>query len=236
MTDLRAQPAASPEPATASGPGFREKLRGYGPVGIIVSLVLTAVGIVMAPVGAVLVLVWAWASKLPFADIGFVRPKSWVRTIFFGIVLGLVLKFVMKAIVLPLLGADAVNHTFHYIAGDPKQAAFFAVYVIFGAGFAEEIFFRGYLFERIGKLIGTGFFASIVALLVATALFGGLHYGQGYMGIVNALIVGFIVGAIFLITGRNLWVPIVMHAAFDVSSVIMIYYDAEEAFSHLIFK
>ena len=38
--------------------------------------------------------------------IGYVRPKSWVRTIAVGIVFGIAFKFLMKAIVMPLLGAD----------------------------------------------------------------------------------------------------------------------------------
>lgn len=67
--------------------------------------------------------------------------------------LGIAFKFLMKTIVMPLLGADPVNHAYHYLAGN-RAALLGAVWaMIVVAGFGEETVFRGYMFERFGKLL-----------------------------------------------------------------------------------
>jgi len=45
-----------------------------------------------------LVLVWARWSRTPWRDIGYVRPRSWIRTLALGIVFGSAFKLLMKAI------------------------------------------------------------------------------------------------------------------------------------------
>ena len=70
-------------------------------------------------IGGILVLLWMHLTHTPWRELGFVRPKSWVVTAAAGVALGIALKLVMKAIVMPLLGADPVNHLYHYVAGNP---------------------------------------------------------------------------------------------------------------------
>src|SRR2546426_2311369 len=131
--------------------------RGVGPLGILAMLVIVLVGnYPVAPAGALLVLLWVRWSRTPWRDIGYVRPESWPRDVAVGIAFGIAFKFLMKAVVMPPLGAPPVNPAFHYLAGN--QAALpGAVYaMVVGAGFGEETVFRGYLFERFGKLFGPG--------------------------------------------------------------------------------
>ena len=91
--------------------------------------------------------------------------------------------------------------------------------VIIGAGFGEETVFRGYLFERLGKLFGAGAWAKVAIVLLTSALFGLAHYPeQGLAGVQQAAIVGLVFGTIFAVTGR-IWMLIVAHAAFDVIAV-----------------
>ncbi len=63
----------------------------------------------VAPVSAILVLVWVRWSRTPWREIGYVRPKSWTRDLATGIALGVAFKILMKAIVMPLLGAPPIN-------------------------------------------------------------------------------------------------------------------------------
>ncbi len=133
-----------------------------GPLGILATLVILLVGnYPVAPLSGVLVLVWVWRSRTPWREIGYVRPQSWTRDLAIGIALGIAFKFLMKAIVMPLLGAPPINQAFHYLAGN-RAALPGAVYLVLaGGGFGEETVFRGFLFERLGKLVfGTIFAAS----------------------------------------------------------------------------
>jgi membrane protease YdiL (CAAX protease family) len=214
---------------------FAASLRSWGPVGIVAFLVVFAGALLTPPIAAALGLVWLWLSRTPLRDMGMARPKSWAVTILGGLALGIALKFAMKAVVLPLMGADPVNQTFHYLAHNQAAALDFAAYAIYGAGFAEEFFFRGYLFERLGKLFGQSTLAIVTIVVVTSGLFGLAHFQQGPWGVVNALFTGATVAIIFALT-RNLWFVMFAHAAFDLTALAMIYYDVEAQVAHLIFK
>jgi hypothetical protein len=92
-------------------------LRGFGPLGLSAILVI-ALSSIFKPLSALLVLVWAWRSHTPWREIGYVRPKSWFGTLAVGILFGCAFKLLMKAIVMPLLGAPAINSAYHYLAGN----------------------------------------------------------------------------------------------------------------------
>lgn len=221
---------------TSAEGGFRAGLRGWGALGILAFLLVAAGVALTPPIGAVLVLLWAWASRTPWRELGFVRPKSWLAGLAIGLALGVGLKFLMKAIVLPLVGAEPVNQAYHYVAGNAPAALELAAYAIIGAGFAEEVVFRGYLFERFGKLFGMGAIGSALTVAIVTVIFGIIHYQQGVFGVVNATIVGFLFCVIYLLNRRRLWTVMVAHAAFDLTATAIIYLDLESAVAHSVFK
>jgi membrane protease YdiL (CAAX protease family) len=215
---------------------FAKGLRGFGSLGILAVLVIFAGNFIFAPLSAVLVLVWVKLSRTPWREIGYVRPKSWVGGLVVGIVFGSALKFLMKMIVMPLLGADPINQTYHYLAGNTTVAALFIPELIIKAGFGEETFFRGYLFERLGKRFGQSPGAKIVTVVITSAFFGSLHYfDQGLAGAEQATVVGLIFGTIFAVTGR-IWMLMCAHAAFDLTALAMIYWNLESAVAHFVFK
>ena len=220
----------------ASGDRVAARLRGFGPLGLLAILVILAGNMVVAPLSAVLVLAWAYRSHTPWREIGYARPDSWTRSLAFGIAFGVAFKFLMKAIVMPLLGADPVNQAYHYLAGNTAALPGILYAVIIGAGFGEETVFRGYLFERFGKLFGLGVGAKIAIVLLTSLWFGLLHYPvQGLAGVEQATILGLVFGTIFAVTGR-IWMLMFAHAAFDVTAVLLIYWDLESSVAHLVFK
>jgi membrane protease YdiL (CAAX protease family) len=108
--------------------------------------------------------------------------------------------------------------------------------VIVGAGFGEETVFRGWMFERLGKLFGTGVWAKTLIVLLTSAWFGWDHYAlQGVAGVEQAMIVGLVFGTIFAVTGR-IFMLMIAHAAFDLTAVAIIYWNLEFAVAHFIFK
>ena len=212
-----------------------ERLRGFGPLGIIAVLVILAGNGLFAPLSAILVLAWVWRSRTPWRDIGYVRPGNWVVTLVVGIAFGVALKILMKAIVMPLLGAPAINQAFQYLAGNTAAlpAAIYAMVAV--AGFGEETVFRGFMFERLGKLLGTSAWARTIIVLFTSIWFGLAHYSlQGLPGVEQATIFGLLFGTIMAVTGR-IFMLIVAHAAFDLTALAMIYWGLESRVAHLIF-
>ena len=110
------------------------RLRGFGPLGLlaILTIVLTSV---VKPLSALLVLLWAWRSQTPWREIGYVRPRSWIGSLAVGIVFGCALKLLMKAIVMPLLGAPVINPAYHYLVGNRAALPGVVFTMIVGAGF-----------------------------------------------------------------------------------------------------
>ena len=222
--------ATRPDDPTAA------RLRGFGPLGILAILVILLADAIVKPLSAVLVLLWAWQSHTPWREIGYVRPKSWIGDAAIGIVFGCAFKLLMKAIVMPLLGADPINQPYHYLVGNTAALPGMLFLLIVGAGFGEETVFRGYMFERFGKVLGTGQSAKVSIVLITSALFAAGHYAsQGISGVEQAMIVGLVYGSIFAATGR-LWMLMWAHAAFDVLALAIIYWDLEDEVAHLVFS
>ena len=199
-------------------------------------MLVIAAGQIVAPLSAVLVLVWTRLSRTPWREIGYLRPRSWIGGMFVGVAFGIAFKFLMKAMVMPLLGANPINQAYHYLAGNRAAlpAAVWTMIVV--AGFGEETVFRGYLFERLGKLLGRSLSARIVTVILPAALFGSLHYfDQGLAGAEQAIITGLVFGTVFAVTGR-IWMLMCAHAAFDLTAVAIIYWNLESAVAHLIVK
>ena len=133
----------------------------------------------------------------------------------------------MKAIVMPLLGAPEINSAYHYVIGNRAALPGLMFTMIVGAGFGEETIFRGFLFERLGKLFGTGAGAKVSIVLLTSALFALSHYSNlGLPGVEQAMITGLTFGTIFAITAR-IWMVMCAHAAFDLAAVAIIYWNLE---------
>jgi len=213
------------------GDGLAAQLRGFGPLGVLAALVLVALG----SLGGFPVLLWARLSRTPWRELGFARPPSWARTVVLGVLAGVAFKLLMKAIVMPLLGAPDTNAAYARLVGNPDALPGMIFTVIVGAGFGEEAVFRGFLFERLGRLLGTGTAAKIAIILLSSALFGIAHYqDQGLPGVEQATITGLAFGVTFALSGR-LWAVMIAHAAFDLTAVAIIYRGLEARVAHGVF-
>ena len=223
------------------GDDLAAQLRGFGLAGIVaIALIMFTGNIVFAnmvaiPVGAALVLIWARLSHTPLREIGYATPRNWVLTILIGILFGVAFKFLMKAIVMPLLGADPINHAYHFLAGN-KSTLPAAIVAMLVAGFGEETVFRGFMFERLEKLFGHSRGSKIFIVVFTSLLFGLSHYfSQGWPGVEQATITGLVFGTIFAAT-KNIWLVMIAHAFFDLTALAMIYKNVESQIAHWIFK
>jgi membrane protease YdiL (CAAX protease family) len=201
---------------------------------------------------AIAVLAWARATHKPWSALGLARPQSWARAILGGIVLGVVLKLVMMAIVMPLLGAEptnplyrslmeAVRGMFQNPTARPAMVLLFALYAgasamfLLVSGFCEEVVFRGFLFERFGRWWGHGPMATVLTIVGSAALFGLTHVaGYGRNTLIQATLVSLVYGAIYART-RSLWLPTFAHFAFDALAVLILFAGLEERVAHLLF-
>ncbi len=52
----------------------------------------------------------------------------------------------MKAVVMPLFGADPINRAYHFLAGNRAALPRAFYLMVVGGGFGEETVFRGFFF------------------------------------------------------------------------------------------
>jgi CAAX protease family protein len=224
------------DPPSGNDSPIAARLRGFGPIGILAILVILAGNFLFSPLSAILVLVWVQLSCTPWREIGYVRPKSWIGSVAIGIAFGVAFKFLMKAIVMPLLGAPPINEAYHFLAGNTAAMPGMIYTLIVVAGFGEETLFRGYLFERFRRLLGDSVWSATVTVLLTSAWFGIIHYPvQGLPGAEQATIFGLVFGTIFVLR-RQIFFLMAAHAAFDLTALALIYWDVETRVAHFIFK
>jgi len=229
-------PDGAADPPLGAEDRVAAALRGFGPLGIVAILLILSGNFLFSPLSAAFVLIWVWLSRTPWHELGFVRPKSWIASLAIGTAFGCLFKLLMKAIVMPLLGADPINQAYHYLAGNTAALPGMILTFIIVAGFGEETVYRGWMFERLRKLWGTAVWARTLTVLLTSVVFGLAHYSvQGRAGAEQAIITGLVFGTIFAVTHR-IFLVMVAHAAFDLMALAIIYWDIESNVAHFIFK
>jgi membrane protease YdiL (CAAX protease family) len=61
-------------------------------------------------------------------------------------------------------------------------------------------------------------------MVLASVLFGFGHYYKGPSGIVDSGVAGLILGAAYLLSGRNLWACIPAHGLIDTFGIAVLYF------------
>jgi len=153
-----------------------------------------------------------------------------------GLAVGIALKLVVKSIAMPLLAAPEMNAPYHYLVRNAAALPWLIFTVLASASFGEEVFFRGYLFERFGHLFGGGRIALFATVVISAALFASFHYhDQGLPGVEQASMTGLVLGALYA-WRKQLWLPMMVHAGYDLAALAIIYFDWERAVAHLVFR
>jgi len=90
-------------------------------------------------------------------------------------------------------------------------------------GFFEEVIFRGFLLNQLIRILGNNKLAIVISLLVTAVFFGFMHSYQGVSGIWLTGTIGLMLGIIFIINKRNLWINIMVHGLIDTVAMTVFY-------------
>ena len=92
------------------------------------------------------------------------------------------------------------------------------------AAFGEEFVFRGYLLNRIAQLQENSHAARWMGVVFSSILWTFVHFYQGVAGAMLIAVHGVVFGVLYVLTGRNLWVPIVVHGVYDTTALLLIFF------------
>jgi membrane protease YdiL (CAAX protease family) len=147
--------------------------------------------------------------------VGLARPKSIPQTV----VLGLAVAACIFAAVVTLehfgYGRDRLGDMVTELKGNPQLLAERMAISVLVVGFVEEFIFRGFVMRRIASLLGDKGVSWFLALIAQAALFGLSHGYQQTYGMVLTGGIGLFLGAVYLLSGRNLWIVAIGHGVYD---------------------
>jgi membrane protease YdiL (CAAX protease family) len=176
-------------------------------------------------------LLLAWISLrvrgLRWRDVGLTRYRAWPVTIAIGVGLGLLAEgfqlLVTQPVLSKLLGKEPDLELFRMLTGNIKMTALFIALSWTLAAFGEEMFWRGYLMNRVADVGGRTRLAWLFSLIIVNMVFGVAHGYQGWTGLIEEGISGLLLAWMYLRTGRNLSVPIIAHGLGDTIDMILIF-------------
>jgi membrane protease YdiL (CAAX protease family) len=158
---------------------------------------------------------------------GLSRPSSWRRTLVLALVGTVVLQAGSELVVQPL--AQQIWHQPEQVSsllssGMTIQKALLTLGIVWTfAAFGEELGYRGYLLTRAADLGSRSQVAYVIAMVCVAVLFGFGHYYKGPAGVLDSTYSGLVLGTIYLLSGRNLWAPILAHGLSDTFAVLAVY-------------
>ena len=150
------------------------------------------------------------------------------RILIVGVAVGCAMEalelFATQPVLTKILGRGPDLHELQPLIGNVKLLILGIVLAWILAAFGEETVYRGYLTNRLAEIFGKSRNGWIVSAILITFLFGIAHFPQGPTGIIENVIDGAILAALYFATGRNLWAPIIAHGIQDTVDVVLIYF------------
>jgi membrane protease YdiL (CAAX protease family) len=156
--------------------------------------------------------------------VGLRAPHSWWKTLGWAVVSAATIVVLSDMAVGPIaerfLGAERASKAFATSAHDLSWTLRSLGLIWTFAAFGEEMGYRGYLMTRAADLGKRSQLAYMAGLVVVSVLFGYGHFFKGPAGVVASTVSGLVLGATYLLAGRNLWVPILAHGLRDTFFVV----------------
>ncbi len=161
-------------------------------------------------------------------SIGFRRPESWTRTFLIALAVGIGLQLLSTYVSEPLIrrftGESSDLSQFRDITGDIQITLIWLAIAWTFAAFGEEFVYRGYVLNRMAETLGGTPMSFWMAVVGTAMLFGIGHYYQGPTGMIDTGISALVFGALYVWSGRNLWLPILTHGLTDTIAIVLIFF------------
>src|SRR4030042_2511930 len=177
-------------------------------------LSIFALGIFPFPILPLFLVGWASLRlrHLGWRVVGLRRPDKWLPTISLALLVGIVYQAVDIFVIAPLLqrltGESIDLSQFSFLRGSLPALIFFLLISWTEAAFIEEMFFRGYLLNRLTDLAGRQRLGVTIALVGSALIFGAAHAYQGITGVVDTALAGLLLGLLYLLARAHLGLTI----------------------------
>ena len=159
---------------------------------------------------------------------GLSRPQSWWKIVALAVVAAAILQLGGELVVEPLAQhiwpePEHVSNVIESGASGWRRTLIALLIVWTFASFGEELSYRGFLLTRAADVFGRSNLAYWAAMIFISLLFGFGHYYKGPSGVLDSTYSGLVLGAAYLLSGGNLWAPILAHGIADTFAVFVVF-------------
>ncbi len=196
-----------------------------------------SLGIILS---VVLIVIAAQRGETSFAQMGLVQPDNWLSTVLLAMLLGSGLSLLSIILIEPLI--EHITRQPHDVSivagvqGNWKALLSWLVLVWGVASLGEEVIYRGFLMSQILKLLGSSLLALLLNVLITSIVFGLSHSYQGRSGPWSTGIMGACLGVMYVLSGYNLWLPILVHGVMNTVALIVMSLGAYKRLSELVWR
>ena len=135
------------------------------------------------------------------------NPKNWLKTILIGLVIGVFIQVFGIYVLSPIkewMGiVQEIPAAYAAIEGNNSKLIIYLVVAWTTAGFGEELIYRSFFLGQFVSAFENIKNKWILSLIISSIIFGFLHFNNGIDAIIGTTITGFIIGLVYLKTGRN---------------------------------
>jgi len=189
----------------------------------------------LAGIGAAL-----WLKHTTWAGLGFFPQINWLNTVGLGLLLGAGIAILGIILIDPL--AEKITGKPHDysivegVRGDPRTLAATVALVWVTVAFIEEILFRGFFMTELVKVLGQSGVALALNSFLTAMVFGLAHWYQGRSGVLSSGTISVLISLIFIWSGFNLWLVILLHGFIDTTYLVLMYGSWDKALHQLFWK
>src|SRR4051812_29575972 len=202
------------------------------------SLELALVGLIVAAfaagvlpvteVPALLILGWVSLRRrgLRWSSVGLRRPENGRRAallIAAGVAYAIISLYTLDPLLDRLTGRPADLSEFADVRGNVSMLLFWLLLSWLLGAFGEELAYRGYVLNRMADAAPQRVGRQSTAVLLSSVLFGISHISQGFSGVLSNFLGALVYSGLYLLAGRNLWVPILAHGLEDTIGFVLIF-------------
>lgn len=177
----------------------------------------------------VLLLAWLslWLRQRRWREVGLRRPESWPQTLAVGAAIAgsaAILGFtVVNPMLLRLTGETATTSGLAFLPGNPLALLVLLAFTWPLAAVMEEMVYRGYVLNRLSDFFGRSRLGWGISLILSAVMFSLAHGQYSLRFIITSSLMGLVEGGSYVLSRRNLWLPIIVHGLSDTISLTLVF-------------
>jgi uncharacterized protein len=200
---------------------------------LIIEIILAALAVILDVFIPTLVILALAAFSIIFnaeslRTLGFTRIHQPLRTVGKIFLLVIIWSLVLLALVMPalnhLLGTTQDLSAFEDLKGNFGKLILLLTLSWTLAAFGEEIAYRGYLQQRLYRLLGRDKLTIPITIFFTSILFGIAHSEQGMIGVIITTLDAIILSIVKEKFDGNLWAPILFHGINNTIGIITFFF------------